>query len=154
MNPPVIFRRATIADLEPILALLADDSIAAEREGSRSFAPDVYHQAFGEIDQDPNQWLAVADSDGEIVGTLQLTFIPGLLQGGAWRGQIEAVRVSATHRGQGLGAEFLQWAVETCRERGCRTVQLTTDKRRTDAHRFYEKLGFQGTHYGYKLTLP
>ncbi|RYF52129.1 MAG: GNAT family N-acetyltransferase [Comamonadaceae bacterium] len=147
------FRRATAADLPHILALLADDAIAAEREGGTSFDAQRYITAFENIDKDPNQLLAVIDIAGELAGTLQLTFIPGLLRGGAWRGQIEAVRVSTDHRGEGLGQAFLLWAIEACRDRGCLIVQLTTDRRREDAHRFYERLGFEDTHLGYKLIL-
>ena len=148
-----LFRRATAADLPCILALLADDAIAAQREGGATFDAQRYSTAFENIDKDANQLLAVIDIAGEVAGTLQLTFIPGLLRGGAWRGQIEAVRVSRSHRGEGLGRAFLLWAIEVCRDRGCLMVQLTTDRRREDAHRFYERLGFEGTHFGYKLTL-
>lgn len=147
------FRRATPADLPLILALLADDAISAQREEGKTFDAQRYRTAFENIDEDPNQLLAVIDIAGEVVGTLQLTFIPGLLRGGAWRGQIEAVRVSKNHRGGGLGQAFLLWAIEVCRERECLIVQLTTDRRREDAHRFYERLGFEGTHFGYKLVL-
>ena len=89
----------------------------------------------------------------EVIGTLQLTFIPGLARTGAWRGQIEAVRIAETHRGSGVGQQMFEWAIEQCRARGCKLVQLTTDKARPDAHRFYERLGFVGSHIGYKLTL-
>jgi len=147
------FRRARVADLPFILELLADDAIAAEREGGTTFDAERYITAFDNIDKDPNQLLAVIDVAGEVVGTLQLTFIPGLLRGGAWRGQIEAVRVSKNHRGGGLGQAFILWAIEVCRERECLIVQLTTDRRRQDAHRFYERLRFESTHFGYKLIL-
>lgn len=95
----------------------------------------------------------MAEADGEVVGTLQITFIPGLSYQGAWCGQIEGVRIAAARRGQGLGQRLIRWAVEECRARGCRIVQLTTNIARTDAHRFYERLGFRRSHYGYKLDL-
>jgi GNAT superfamily N-acetyltransferase len=112
-----------------------------------------YYEAFAEIDADRNQYLCVVEVDGNIVGTLQLTFIPGLARGGAKRGQIEAVRIVAERRGQRLGEEMFAWAVEKCRSKGCSLVQLTTDKSRPDAHRFYDRLGFEPTHIGYKMIL-
>lgn len=87
------------------------------------------------------------------MGTLQLSFLPGLSLRGAWRGQVEAVRVAGDLRGSGLGRCMLEWAVEQCRARGCRLVQLTTNAARTDAHRFYETFGFQRSHVGFKLML-
>ena len=108
---------------------------------------------FRAIDADPNQYLAVMTERGAVVGTLQLTFIAGLSRRGALRGQIEAVRVAASRRGAGLGQELFEWAIAECRARGCRTVQLTTDRSRADAHRFYERLGFVASHVGYKLAL-
>lgn len=109
--------------------------------------------AFAAIDVDPNQLLVVAADGDEIVGTLQLSFMPGLARTGAWRGQIEAVRIASARRGGGIGKEMIEWAIAKCRDRGCRHVQLTTDKRRTDAHRFYERLGFVPSHVGYKLAI-
>ena len=97
--------------------------------------------------------LAVADRDGEVIGTLQLTFTQGLSRGGAIRGQIEAVRIASDLRGQGIGQQMIEWAVATCRTQGCAMVQLTTDKTRVDAHRFYDKLGFEQSHLGYKMIL-
>jgi GNAT superfamily N-acetyltransferase len=97
--------------------------------------------------------LAVAEQDGRVVGCLQISFIPGLSRLGMWRGQIEAVRVASGQRGSGLGKAMLAWAIEQCRARGCGLVQLTTDKRRPQAHRFYESLGFEASHEGMKLTL-
>ena len=147
------FRKAEPRDLPAIVALLADDPLGAQRE-IRGETPDAaYEAAFAAIDADPNQWLAVAVDGEEIVGTLQLTFIPGLSRGGAWRGQIEAVRVASGRRGEGLGHRMFAWAIAECRARGCRLVQLTTDKGRPDAHRFYEDLDFVATHVGYKLSL-
>ena len=149
----VTFRRARAGDLAAIVALLADDPLGRQREEPADPAANSYRGAFAAIEADANQLLAVAEDDHQVVGTLQLTFIPGLARKGAWRGQIEAVRIAASHRGSGLGRAMFQWAVAECRGRGCRLVQLTTDKTRADAHRFYERLGFVGSHLGYKLAL-
>lgn len=115
--------------------------------------PSAYLSAFEAIDRDPNQFLAVMVDDRDVIGTLQLTFIAGLSRQGATRGQIEAVRISAARRSEGLGEKLLEWAIKKCRERRCALVQLTTDRRRGDAHRFYERLGFEATHVGYKVEL-
>lgn len=147
------FGRATRGDVPAIVALLADDVLGAKREHVDGADLGPYFSAFEEIAADPNQFLCVARLGGEVVGTLQLTFIPGLSRGGAKRGQVEAVRVAASQRGQGMGEKLITWAVEKCRERGCSLVQLTTDKRRDAAHRFYERLGFRGSHTGFKLEL-
>lgn len=145
-----MFRRATADDVAAIVALLADDVLGAAREAPGDPA---YAAAFAAIDADPNQYLAVAEMDGRILGCLQLTFVPGLSHRGAWRGQVESVRVAADQRGTGLGRRFLEWAIAQCRSRGCRMVQLTTDKSRADALRFYELLGFIASHKGMKLAL-
>jgi GNAT superfamily N-acetyltransferase len=150
---PVAFRRATATDIEGIVALLADDPIGQGRESPGPPLDFRYCDAFAAIERDPNQLLAVAERGGRIVGVLQLSFIPGLTRRGMWRGQIEGVRVAASERGSGLGTTMLEWAVEECRRRGCGLIQLTTDARRGDAHRFYEALGFRPTHRGYKLAL-
>ncbi|BCJ73273.1 GNAT family acetyltransferase [Catellatospora sp. IY07-71] len=144
-------RRAVAADVPVIVAMLADDPLGATREGD----PDdpAYARAFAEIDADPHQLLAVAVRGGEVVGTLQLTVIPGLSRRGTRRALIEAVRVRADQRGQGTGRQLVEWAIDTARARGCGMVQLTTDRSRTDAHRFYESLGFTGSHLGMKLAL-
>ena len=149
----VLFRRALASDVRAIVALLVDDPLGKLREDVAGGLHPAYPAAFDAIDRDPNQILAVADRDGEVIGCLQLTFIPGLSRRGMWRGQIEAVRVAAAARGTGVGREMMAWAIDRCRERGCGLVQLTTDKRRSDAHRFYESLGFQATHEGMKLAL-
>jgi GNAT superfamily N-acetyltransferase len=146
----VIFRSATEADLPAIVSLLADDMIGAGREDSSS---DAYVTAFREVSSDPRNHLVVAEVDGEVAGTLQLTYIPGLSRMGAERAQIEGVRVAAAHRSRGLGREMIKWAVGQAKARGCRLVQLTSDKRRSDAIRFYESLGFESTHEGMKLPL-
>ncbi|WP_420406310.1 GNAT family N-acetyltransferase [Nisaea sp.] len=150
---PIIFRRAAEADLPAIIAMLADDDLGRQREDTSVPVADCYQEAFTAIDQDGNQLLAVAEREGEIVGTLQLTFLPGLSHQGLWRGQIESVRVSSKIRGGGVGRQMLDWAIATCKARGCRIVQLTSDKSRTDAIRFYESLGFTASHEGFKLKL-
>ncbi|MDJ0388409.1 GNAT family N-acetyltransferase [Roseomonas sp. E05] len=150
----VIFRPARRSDLPAIVALLAEDALGSQREVVSTPPDPRYLSAFEAIAADPNQMLAVADEGEEVTGTLQISFLPGLARKGAWRGQIEAVRVAASRRGSGLGQRMLAWAVAECRARGCGLVQLTSDKSRTDAHRFYERLGFLASHEGYKLALP
>ena len=150
MNDLVI-RRATAADVGPIVTMIADDQLGATRESTDDLTP--YLAAFEQIDADPNQLLVVAERNDEVIGTLQLTIIPGLSRRGSTRGLIEAVRVAAPARGSGLGTTLIQWAVEESRNRGCTLVQLTSDKTRTDAHRFYTNLGFENTHEGFKLKL-
>jgi ribosomal protein S18 acetylase RimI-like enzyme len=144
-------RRATKADLPRILALLIDDQLGATRENLDDLAP--YERAFDAIDGDPAHLLVVGELNGEVVATFQLSFLPGLSRKGSWRAQIEAVRVSEVLRGQGVGALMIQWAIDQARERGCSLVQLTTDKSRAAAHRFYERLGFVASHEGMKLKL-
>ncbi|RGP36101.1 GNAT family N-acetyltransferase [Pseudotabrizicola alkalilacus] len=131
--------------------MLTDDALGRQREADRGDLSD-YYSAFREIEADGNQLLCVVESAGQIVGTLQLTFIPGLSRRGAKRGQIEAVRVARSHRNQGIGRAMFDWAIATCRSRGCTLVQLTTDRARPEAHRFYESLGFDASHVGYKLS--
>ena len=147
------FRRASAADLEDIVALLADDELGRKREDPDPPLNPRYIDAFAAIDADRNQFLAVVEEGGQIVGCLQLSFIPGLSRLGLWRGQIESVRIASTRRGGGLGKRLFEWAIEECRKRGCEIVQLTTDKSRTDARRFYEGLGFVASHEGMKLAL-
>jgi GNAT superfamily N-acetyltransferase len=147
------YRRATAADLAAIVAMLADDLLGASRENASSAMDDSYRAAFDEIAADPNQFLCVVEDGRRIVGTLQLSFIPGLSRNGAKRGQIEAVRIVSDRRGGKLGEAMFAWAIRECRERGCSLVQLTTDKARSDAHRFYDRLGFEPTHIGYKLEI-
>ena len=149
----VTFRRAAAGDLEAIVALLADDPIGGGRENPGTELDPAYSEAFAALDCDPNQLLVAAERGGQVIGVLQLSFIPGLTRRGMWRGQIEGVRVAASERGSGVGRALLEWALAECRRRGCGLVQLTSDKRRAEAHRFYEALGFQATHEGYKLSL-
>jgi ribosomal protein S18 acetylase RimI-like enzyme len=149
----LLIRDAIEADIAVIVAMLADDDKGRLREGESDQLDPGYATAFAAIKADPNQRLLVAEGDGAIVGSLQLTFIAGLSHRGAWRGQIEAVRIARDLRSQGLGREMILWAVERCRERGCRMVQLTTHKSRHRAHAFYERLGFEPSHVGMKLHL-
>jgi GNAT superfamily N-acetyltransferase len=149
----VDFRLATRADVPAILALLADDRLGAARETVGEDVDAAYWRAFEAIDEDPNNELVVAAADGEVVATCQLTFTPSLSRRGALRMTIEAVRVRADRRGRGTGAAMMAWALDRARARGCALAQLTTDKRRTDAHRFYTRLGFTASHEGLKLPL-
>ena len=149
------FRRATRDDLPSIVAMLADDPLGAQREANTSPLPRCYHDAFDAIDRDPNIELVVAQAGSHgVVGVLQLSFIPNISHQGGWRALIEGVRVAAASRSGGMGRKMLLWAIERARQRGCLMVQLTSDKSRTDAIRFYEGLGFVASHEGLKLHLP
>ena len=148
------FRRARRDDLPSIVALLADDPLGATREHIADPLPQSYFDAFAAIDADPNQELVVVDDgSGSIAGVLQLTFVPSITYRGGWRALIEGVRVASPARSTGIGRRMFAWAIERARIRGCRLVQLTTDKRRPDAIRFYESLGFVASHEGMKLVL-
>ena len=148
---PMSIRPARQGDLPALIALYADDDLGKTREAA---APDAaYEDAFDAISADPNHLLIVGEVDGEIVATLLLSFLPGLSRHGAWRAQIESMRVSAKLRGRGLGRHLLDWAVAEARRRDCTLVQLTSDRRRSAAHRFYERAGFEASHLGFKLTL-
>jgi GNAT superfamily N-acetyltransferase len=149
----VAFRRAQRGDLPGIVRLLADDPLGAKRERFADPLPESYLRAFEAVDADPNNELVVACLGEEVVGVLQLTFIPYLTYQGGWRALIEAVRIDSKHRSKGLGKTLFQWAIERSRSRGCHLVQLTTDKSRPDAKRFYESLGFAASHEGMKLHL-
>ena len=153
MNRPVVFRDATFADLPAIVAVLAEDTLGEQREDPSLPLDPAYERAFHLIAANPDQRQIVAERDGAVIGTMQLTFIPGIAFKGAWRGQIEAVRVAETLRGQGIGGAMIDWAVEQCRARECRMVQLTSDKSRDAAHRFYERLGWTRSHEGFKIKL-
>jgi GNAT superfamily N-acetyltransferase len=146
-----VLRRATAADVPDLVAMLADDPLGAAREDPGDLQP--YLRALAAIDADPAHLLLVAEQDGAVVGTLQLTVLPGLDRRGAPRAQIEAVRVRADHRGGGLGRAMATWALEEARRRGCALAQLTSDRSRTDAHRFWAALGFTPSHVGFKLPL-
>jgi ribosomal protein S18 acetylase RimI-like enzyme len=149
----IVFRSALLVDVPAIVALLADDKLGSQREIIGTPLDQRYVDAFQAIEADANQRLVVVADGDEIVGTLQISFIPGIARMGSWRGQIEAVRIAAHRRDSGLGQKMFEWAISECKSRGCNLVQLTTDKSRTDAHRFYEKLGFKASHEGYKLAL-
>jgi ribosomal protein S18 acetylase RimI-like enzyme len=149
----LIFRPTIESDLAAIVAMLADDELGRQREDSSIPLNQMYLDSFAAIDRDPNQILTVVEDNGDLIGCLQITFIPGLSRLGTWRGQIESVRIAAGHRGEGLGRKMFEWAINECRSRGCGLVQLTTDKSRTDASKFYESLGFKASHEGMKLTL-
>ncbi|MFF3450870.1 GNAT family N-acetyltransferase [Streptomyces sp. NPDC002667] len=144
-------RAASADDVPAIVAMLADDPLGATRESPDDLTP--YLDALDRLSRDPNQHLVVAVRDGRVVGTLQLTVIPGLSRRGATRSVIEAVRIHADERGSGLGTELIEWAVGESRRQDCSLVQLTSDASRTDAHRFYERLGFEASHIGFKLPL-
>ncbi|MQS38062.1 GNAT family N-acetyltransferase [Streptomyces katsurahamanus] len=150
MNELVI-RPAIMDDIPAIVAMLADDPLGAQRETLEDLSP--YYAAFERLDQDPNQHQAVAVREGRVVGTLQLTIIPGLSRRGSTRSVIEGVRVHAAERGSGLGTRLIEWAIAESRRQGCQLVQLTSDVTRTDARRFYERLGFEPSHIGFKLAL-
>jgi len=149
----LIFRRAGPADLPRLIALLADDALGRAREDPADPPAPSYVAAFAAIERDPNQLPVVVERADAVVGCLQLSFLPGLSHRGAWRGQIESVRIASSERGAGLGRQMLEWAIAECRTRGCRLVQLTSDKSRADAIRFYKSLGFKPSHEGLKLAL-
>lgn len=146
-------RAARRDDVPRIIELLAEDQLGSTREDpSLPLAPE-YSAAFDAMEADPRTQLVVLELDGQVVGTLQLNFLPGPSRRGSERAQIEGVRVARTMRSRGLGRFLVEWAIEQARRRGCRLVQLTTDLRREDAHRFYESLGFIHSHAGMKLPL-
>ncbi|MFI0270873.1 GNAT family N-acetyltransferase [Streptomyces luteogriseus] len=147
----LVIRAAVADDVPAIVGMLADDPLGAQRESPDDLAP--YLAALERLSADPNQRLVVAVRDGRVAGTLQLTIIPGLSRRGATRAIVEGVRIHAEERGSGLGTELIEWAIEESRVQGCRLVQLTSDKTRADAHRFYERLGFTASHTGFKLQL-
>ncbi|MFJ9563495.1 GNAT family N-acetyltransferase [Streptomyces fuscichromogenes] len=144
-------RTAVAGDIPVIVGMLADDPLGAQREAPDDLAP--YLDALERINADPNQHLVVAVRGDRIVGTLQLTVIPGLSRRGATRSIIEGVRIHADERGSGLGTLFIEWAIDESRRQGCQLVQLTSDASRIDAHRFYERLGFTASHVGFKLEI-
>lgn len=147
------FRQAIREDLSASVRMLADDFLGAARERDKTPLPESYLKAFAEIEADRNNELIVAELNDEIVGTLQITFTPSISFQGGKRATVEAVRVDARFRGQGIGKELMLWAIERAREEDCISVQLTTNAERKDAHRFYENLGFKGSHLGMKLSL-
>ncbi|MFB8074645.1 GNAT family N-acetyltransferase [Streptomyces californicus] len=144
-------RPVTADDLASVVAMLADDPLGAQRESPDDLTP--YEEALQRLTDDPNQHVVVAVREGRVVGTLQLTIVPGLSRRGATRSIIEGVRIHGDERGSGRGTQLIQWAVDESRRQDCRLVQLTSDVTREDAHRFYERLGFTASHLGFKLAL-
>ncbi|WP_445678678.1 GNAT family N-acetyltransferase [Radicibacter daui] len=151
--PAITYRLATREDLPVIIKMLADDSVARKREAPNGELAPGYLAAFDAIEKSPLNELCVADQGGRIIGCLQLTYIPGISYMGMWRALVEAVRVAPDLRGQGIGGAFMRWAMDRARARGCGMMQLTSNKRRPDAHRFYVQLGFEQSHEGFKLML-
>ena len=149
----LVFRTATLDDLPTLIAMIADDQLGQARDDARLPLDQRYIDAFAAIERDSNQMLVAVEQASAVIGCFQITFIPGLSRRGAWRGQIESVRVARAKRGAGIGTAMFEWAITECRRRGCNLVQLYTDKSRTDAHRFYERLGFKASHEGMKLAL-
>jgi len=146
------FRKASLPDVPVIVEMLAADKLGMQREDFQDPLPDRYYAAFDRIDGDPNQELIVIEeADGRVIGTLQLTFIPYLTYQGGIRAQIEAVRIREDLRGQGVGEQMFRWAINRAKEKGAHLLQLTTDKQRPEALRFYEKLGFKASHEGMKM---
>ena len=152
MSAPT-FRAAREDDLAAIIAMLADDDLGRGRETRGEQLSPAYLRAFAEITASPDSRIVVAERDGAIVGCLQLTVVPGLSRQGARRGLIEAVRVASAARGGGIGEALMHHAIALAKAAGCRLVQLTSDKRRTRAHEFYRRLGFEASHEGFKLEL-
>lgn len=153
MTESLEFRLAALQDLDQIVAMLADDVLGSKRERYEQPLPASYLQAFQAIAEDPNNELIVACFGKEVVGVQQITFTPYITHQGGWRATIEGVRTASSVRGKGVGTLLINWAIERAKERGCHLIQLTTDKQRPDALRFYERLGFQATHEGLKLKL-
>jgi len=145
------FRRATKNDVPYIVKIMADDKLGKLRENYREPLPESYYDAFEIINSDPNQELMVAENNTEIMGTFQLTFIPYLSFQGKLRAQIENVFVREDLTGQGIGKKIFEWAIERAKERNAHLLQLTSDKQRPRAIKFYEELGFIASHEGMKL---
>lgn len=147
------YRNATPADLPFIIGLIVEDSVVETGDDPADAMHADYVDALAEITADPNAEMIIVDEDGVPVGCFQLSYLPGLMRRGMKRGQIEVVHVAETHRNRGIGGEMMRWAIERCRENKCAMVQLTSNKKRIDAHRFYERLGFKKSHEGFKFYL-
>ena len=147
------FRQATEEDLDAIVYMLSDDKMGSKRERYEHPLPESYIKAFHAIEADPNIELIVACDGDTVVGVQQVTFTPHITYRGGWRATIEGVRTTSNERGKGLGSQLIRYAIQRGKERGCHIVQLTTDKQRPDALRFYERLGFTASHEGLKLHL-
>lgn len=152
-DPLISFRLATRADVPVLVAMLADDALGAQRENFTDPLPQAYYDAFEALDVDPNNELILACHGEQVIGMAQLTYIPSLSFQGGWRALIESVRIDSAYRSQGIGRQLMLWMLERAKARGCHLAQLTTHKSREDAHRFYERLGFEKTHVGMKLSL-
>jgi GNAT superfamily N-acetyltransferase len=133
--------------------MLADDDLGSERERYEEPLPESYYAAFEKIAGDSNHELIVAELNGEVIGTLHLMFLPSISFQGGLRAQVESVRVDKPYQSKGIGSDMMRWTIERAKSRGAHVVQLTTHKSREDAHRFYERLGFKGSHLGMKLSL-
>lgn len=153
MNNGLKFRLAEADDLRDIVRMLSDDTLGATREKFEPVLSKNYLRAFENIVNDPNQELTIVEMNGKKVGTYHLTFIQYLTHQGGLRAQIEAVRTNSQYRGQGIGTKVFEYIIERARQRGCNMVQLTSDKQRPDAIKFYETIGFVSTHEGMKLKL-
>ena len=149
----LVIRRATRADVPAIVRLLADDTLGSQRERYGDPLPHAYYDAFDAIDHDPHNELIVVEAAGDVIGTLQFTILLSLTYQGRPRAQIEAVRIDRRYRSQGIGQLLIRWAIERARQTNCHMIQLTTNAARADAHRFYERLGFEPSHVGMKLDL-
>ena len=149
----LLFREALEKDIPALVALLADDELGQQREDVSKPLNKVYLQMFDNISKDPNNVLIVAEENQTIVGMLQLTFIPYLTHIGSWRCLIEGVRISRQYRNKGIGNKLFDWAIERAKIKKCKIVQLTSDKQRPNAIRFYQRLGFEASHEGLKLKL-
>lgn len=147
------FRLATRADVPALVAMLADDALGAQREQATAPLPPAYYAAFDAIDRDPNNELILACLGERVIGMLQLTYIPSLSYQGGWRALIESVRVDAAYRSQGIGRQLMAWTLARAKARGCHLAQLSTHQSRSDAQRFYTRLGFEKSHVGMKLSL-
>ena len=149
----ILFRLAVREDIPDIVRMLADDELGSQREKVEVPLAESYYAAFEQIHDDPNHQLIVAESNGQVIGTLHLIFIPSISYQGKLRAQVESVRVDKNFQNRGIGSQMMKWTMERAKERGAHVVQLTTHKSREDAHRFYERLGFEKSHLGMKLSL-
>jgi ribosomal protein S18 acetylase RimI-like enzyme len=152
-RPNIRFRLAKREDLSSIVRMLADDELGSQRERYEDPLPESYYSAFDQIENDPNHELIVVERDGEVIGMLHLMFLPSISFQGGLRAQIESVRVDKRYQNQGIGSALMQWSMQRAKQREAHVVQLATHKTRLDAHRFYERLGFKGTHLGMKFNL-
>jgi GNAT superfamily N-acetyltransferase len=153
MSDEIVFRIARREDVPAIVRMLADDELGSQREDYSEPLPGSYYAAFEQIEHDPHHELIVAEFNRKVIGTLHLMFLPSLSYQGGLRAQVESVRVDRECQNQGIGSKMMKWAIERARDRGAHIMQLTTHNSREDAHRFYARLGFKGSHLGMKLGL-